>query len=267
MKNKNVLLIMLIGFCLLAVSGVAAGTLIPLNERAKEKGRMDNAPVMEEAGGDIALSAPGLEKIMFVRYKKGFVKPPKTGAAKKPKSQCYGFLARGLAWKELPITCVVHPDLMALTASDPISSAFETWDEAVGENLFSECMPDSAATWDGDKPDGRNEFVFEDYPEEGVIGVAVVWGYFSGPPAKREIIEFDVLFDTDFEWGNAAINSEVMDLQNIATHEIGHGLGLADMYESVCIEVTMYGYSGEGDIEKRTLEPADVKGLQKLYEN
>ncbi|NIP29559.1 MAG: peptidase M10A and M12B matrixin and adamalysin, partial [Candidatus Dadabacteria bacterium] len=64
----------------------------------------------------------------------------------------------------------------------------------------------------------------------GVIAVTVIWGYFSGPPSIREIVEFDVLFDTDFTWGNATVNPTLMDLQNIATHEIGHGAGLGDLY-------------------------------------
>lgn len=93
----------------------------------------------------------------------------------------------------------------------------------------------------------------------------MVWGYFSGPPDLREILEFDVLFDTDFVWGDASQNPEVMDLQNIATHEIGHGAGLGDVYASACSEVTMYGLSGYGELTKRTLENPDVIGLRTLY--
>jgi predicted Zn-dependent protease len=55
-----------------------------------------------------------------------------------------------------------------------------------------------------------------------------------------------------------------MDLQNIATHEIGYGIGLADIYD--CDLETMYGYSGEGDIVKRDLYDGDITELQKLYE-
>ncbi len=81
----------------------------------------------------------------------------------------------------------------------------------------------------------------------------------------REILEFDVLFDNDYPWGNGQEDGSVMDLQNIATHELGHGLGLDDVYDSSCAEVTMYGYSELGEIDKRTLEASDIEGLLKLY--
>jgi len=83
--------------------------------------------------------------------------------------------------------------------------------------------------------------------------------------AGKKIVEFDMLFDTDFAWGNAEINSSLMDLQNIATHELGHAVGLNDIYSTSCSYVTMYGYSKEGDVEKRTLEQPDITGLQKIY--
>jgi len=114
--------------------------------------------------------------------------------------------------------------------------------------------------------------VFANYDDPDVIAVTIIWGYFSGKPSDRRIIEFDILFDTDFNWGDTGETSEsqlgntsVMDLWNIATHEIGHGLGLSDLYESTCTEVTMYGYSQEGETKKRTLDQADITAIQKLY--
>ena len=73
------------------------------------------------------------------------------------------------------------------------------------------------------------------------------------------------MFDTDWTWGDAIIDLTKMDLQNIATHELGHGVGLGDVYDTVCSAVTMYGYSDYGEIQKRTLEQPDIKGLLTLY--
>ena len=103
--------------------------------------------------------------------------------------------------------------------------------------------------------------MFGDYSQSGVIAVASIWiNRFT-----RQIVECDILFDTDFTWGNAEFDPTVMDLQNIATHELGHALNLADIYDSTKSYLTMYGYSNNGDIEKRTLAAGDIAGIQKIY--
>ncbi len=56
-----------------------------------------------------------------------------------------------------------------------------------------------------------------------------------------------------------------MSIQNIATHEIGNTLILKDLYRDELSEMTMYGYSVYGDIEKRSLEARDIAGLHELY--
>jgi predicted Zn-dependent protease len=73
------------------------------------------------------------------------------------------------------------------------------------------------------------------------------------------------MFDNvDFAWDNTGAPG-VMDIQNIATHEIGHGLGLADLYDDKWSEQTMYGYADNGETKKQTLEYGDIAGIQALY--
>jgi hypothetical protein len=215
-----------------------------------------------------------LSKIKFIHYKKGYGKPEGTpGKGNNNKdSECYEFLRKGVKWLS-PVSLVVHPALEE-KVDGAIGLSRETWREATPEGLFGSYEISDDADWDDerDQTDGRNELSFGDYPQDGVIAVTVVWGYFGGPPDQREIIEFDILFDTDFNWGNAGPTNEgglgdtdFMDLENIATHELGHGLGLGDIYTDTCSEVTMYGYSTEGETKKRTLEGPDIAGIQELY--
>jgi predicted Zn-dependent protease len=59
-----------------------------------------------------------------------------------------------------------------------------------------------------------------------------------------------------------------MDLQNIATHELGHGFGLADLYNTQSqtqILQTMYGYASLGETMKRDLASGDIAGIRALY--
>ncbi len=248
---KRLISILIISLLVFSVGSISLPA--PVNERAKENSKA--AP-------------PGLEKVVFIHYKKGLGKPPWAGGGKK-ESKCYDFLAKWAKWKDLPVDYVIDPDnpdgLTEDFVTSAISAGAEEWDAHTSAELFGNYSIDHNATWDSDAPDGRNENVFGDYPEEGVIAVTVVWGYFSGPPQTREIIEFDILYDTDFTWGNATVDPTVMDLRNIATHEIGHGAGLADLYDTVCAEETMYGYSEYGETKKRDLNTGDIAGIQKLY--
>ena len=199
-----------------------------------------------------------LEKAVFIHHKDNFAKPINPNVKRTP--ACYGFLSKGAKLKSTQ-SLVIQPNINGQT----IMTSANTWDTQTSSSLISDYTTDQNANWDGSLPDGRNELSFGNYDEAGVIAITVAWGYFSGAPSTKEIVEFDILFDTDYTWGDASISPEVMDLENIATHEIGHGLGLKDVYEDSCGAVTMYGYSDNGDIAKRTLEPQDITGLRTLY--
>ena len=251
----------------LVLSVTATAMLIPIAQQAKDKAvAPDNSPVIEETVEGWTLMPSGLERFVFVHY----AKPPWAGEGKgKKEVECYDFLGKGVKWKDLPTDYVINPTnqygLSEIFIINAIVNGTGEWDLNTSTTLFNDYTIDPTANWDTDAPDGRNEFSFNDYPQTDVIAVAVVWGYYIGNPAKREIIEFDVLFNTDYTWGDADIDASVMDLQNIATHEIGHGIGLGDIYDSACSEVTMYGYSVYGETKKRTLDPPDITGIQELY--
>jgi hypothetical protein len=194
-----------------------------------------------------------IDKITFIHYRDGTVK----GVGKAVKGPaCYKLM--GIKWQALPISYVINPAV----DENAIAAATAEWDKHTGANLFGEYTVDPSANFD-EYPDGRNEYSYGDYSQSGVIAVTRVWYTRYG----KQIVEYDVMFDTDFIWGDATVTSTVMDLQNIATHETGHGVGLADVYQSACSEVTMYGYSDYGETKKRTLEQPDITGLQKLYGN
>ena len=174
---------------------------------------------------------------------------------------------RGMKWKSLPVSYVINPrnpfGLSEEFVTSAISAAAEEWDYHTSAELFDDKY--SVDYNESVGRDGRNALVFGDYDREGVVAVAYVWGYFTAPPEDRYIIEFDVMFDIDYVWGNADENPNVMDLQNVATHEIGHGIGLDDLYGRNASEETMYGYTTYGETKKRTLHTGDIAGVQYLY--
>lgn len=195
--------------------------------------------------------------------------PAKGGGGKPGSTACYGFLAKDTRWK------ITEPYILEATNSSGLSTEYiasasaasmYTWDNQISFNLFGGRVEGTVDGADTTTPDGKNEIYFGSIADPGVIAVTISWGYFSGPTFARELIEYDMIFDdVDFRWGDADLDPTVMDFQNIATHELGHAAGLADLYTSSCTPETMYGYASEGETNKRDLNSGDITGIKKLY--
>ncbi len=216
-----------------------------------------------------------LSKVSFIHYRRGYTppqlptdvlnyaKPSGAGGS----SACYGFIASGARWKQTENFIVNPTNLEGLDQNylyNTYLGATDLWDNQVAFDIFGSSASDSAATFDFNATDNKNVVKFGPYSDANVIAVTNVWGYFYGNPKTRELIEWDMLMNNAFNWGTG--ENDKMDLANIATHELGHAAGLGDIYDTTCSDVTMYGYASEGEINKRTLESADITGITKLYQ-
>ena len=213
-----------------------------------------------------ATSKPQLEKITFVHYIKGSQGKPTWDE----NATDYKLIAGGIRWKILPIKYNISLYLKPSNLTEDfvisaINNASETWDSYVDTNLYEMQGITYEPVILGD---GNNTVGWGALPEN-VIAVTHLWYN----PATKEIVEFDIVFNTLYKWGNAdpdndgiAENSSVVDLQNIATHEFGHN-GLDDLRPLKDSELTMYFASYYGEIKKRTLGIGDVLGIQRLYGN
>lgn len=200
-----------------------------------------------------------LDKTTFIHYKDGTAKiagNTAKGAA------CYKLM--GVKWNTLPVSYAINPTnwdgLPEGVVTEAISTAAETWDDSTSAEIFNDIYTVDLSAQYGIQ-NYQNAIAFGYNLDTNVIAVTSVWYTRVG----KSIVEFDMLFNDQYIWGDATTNTAAMDLQNIATHELGHGVGLGDIYSSACSTVTMYGYSNNGEISKRTLEQPDIAGLQKLY--
>ena len=241
---------------------------------------IDKAREVSPAIADEGLKAPPefvaqlpenkLTKIVFIRYAPGFQKgktcnndgicdsDEKGWCADCKKegdiseTSCYGFLAGSKPrwnWTE----DYIYNDG---SLSGPFSDAVAIWENPVSGDIFGAGNSGSGYTWG--VYDYVNSISSGDYPEEGVLAVTAIW--FRG----KNIYEYDIMFDTDYAWGDVTINPNVFDLPTVALHELGHGAGLGDLYDVACKDNVMYGYISLGE-EKRILVDGDIIGIQKLY--
>lgn len=194
--------------------------------------------------------------------------PADCGGSLSNSSSCYAFLASGAKWKTLE-PYIVDPrnsrNLDETFVRANLALNVDKWESAAKFNILGDEISGFVDGADTISPDNKNEVYFGSIAEPGAIAVTIIWGIFGGPPKARELVEWDQVYDdVDFDWSS---NSELgrMDWENIATHELGHSVGLADLYTSECSEQTMFGYADYGETKKRTLEIGDITGIGRLY--
>jgi hypothetical protein len=227
-----------------------------------------------------------LEGYAFVDYKEGFGKP--TGCnyngvcqgwedatcddcagGAEPDSSCYGFLAKGARWRVIEPFIVNPENSRGLSGSfvlNNLAKDIVKWENASGKEILGlGSLTSTTLSADYVSPDNKNEVYFADIADRNAIAITVVWGIFRGPPSGRELVEWDQVYDdVDFDWSSTGVAGK-MDFENIATHELGHSVGLGDLYEGKCSQETMYGYATEGETKKRSLESGDIAGVKELY--
>lgn len=265
MKRKIIAVSFVLGLMLLMAGFVVAEN----NDQSKDKNSFiekygswgEDAPFGEYASYT-KYHGNGIYSVVHEVRADDFVKPTKPEKPvhlnkhgkpdKNDESSFYELM--GVKWFSIP-NYAIADNLPFGVITDSIS----TWDDATTFNLFGESN-NNVGNGFGDS-DGINSFTKGDYPVDGVIAVCRTYYYLS----NNQIVEFDIMFDEDFVWGNSDVSSDVMDYQNIATHELGHAFGLLDLYKAEMSEQTMFGYSGYNDIKKRTLASGDIAGIQALY--
>jgi hypothetical protein len=219
-----------------------------------------------------------LSKKVFIHYKKPRGKPDNRGKKPKPSAEdegSYTYIARGMKWKTTE-NYFFNPEGAPDFSSSAISEAMATWDVEVSFDIFGSLTDVVGATVNEDV-DGDNVIIFADLNDfpwlnigdpSGVIAVTLVWGFYNAPPRFREIVEVDMIFNTsgNWIWEHAGYEGDpVMDVLNIAVHEIGHATGMGDLYDTTASLETMYGYSHIGEIIKQDLYNGDIAGIRNLY--
>lgn len=188
-------------------------------------------------------------------------------------SSCYAFLANGASWKQSEPWVVDPTNPSGLNEAEVVSildAAITKWEDAADGNVDGTVSTDilgegsvSSGFMIAGESDGINGVQFG-VLDDNTIGVTVVWGIFGGRPAGRELLEWDQVYNTRYAWNTNGAAGD-MDFESIATHELGHSVGLGDLYQAECADETMYGYGFFGDTKARSLNSGDIAGISELY--
>ena len=216
-----------------------------------------------------------VEGLAIIHRKDNAARP---SGARPAKTACYTYLAKGAKWKTIEswVTNPTNARSLDLTAVfNLLNGGITKWEDAtdgaVGNSAGVDVLGSGSTTTevlvaDTVSPDNKNEVYFADIVDSNAIAVTIVWGIFGGPISGRQLVEWDQVYDdTTFDWSaeSAGVVGK-MDFDNIATHELGHSVGMGDLYNT-CVDETMYGYSSNAETRKRDLNNGDISGVNSLY--
>jgi Matrixin len=155
-----------------------------------------------------------------------------------------------------------------------VAAGFATWEAVPTASVAFQFVGFTSAVPFDD--DGISTFGFDAQPDlDRVLGATS----FVVDRLTGEIVESDVFFNSIFTWSTAAAgDASRFDLQSVATHEIGHfvGLGHSAIGETeirpdggrrvIASGAVMFPISlGRGITADRTLQPDDIAGVSDLY--
>jgi hypothetical protein len=144
-----------------------------------------------------------------------------------------------------------------------IEAAANMWDDAVAQNLFADSnlvTITESANINTDTKDGYNTHGWKPITD----GLAVSRTFYSTTKVGGyyPAVESDVTYDSDYNW---ATNGGNYDVQSVAAHELGHTIGLGDLYGKPeytgDTDQVMHYYTGV----KHTLGVGDRTGATLLY--
>lgn len=201
------------------------------------------------------------------------------------------FRLMGYRWNKLDpqIQLYLNPtnmpaDLTSTSSQDAISNAANTWDNAVGSNLFKDTntvIVDENKVVDdpfssSPKKDGYNVHGWKSFGNS-FVALNRWWTDGTRNNGYYNIIESDTWYNLDYGWTTDLSTAETtskMDLQSVALHELGHCIGLGDLYSTTYggvlpptdartrdFDQVMNLYNGP----QRLLGNGDITGAQTLY--
>jgi len=143
-----------------------------------------------------------------------------------------------------------------------VTASAETWNAAFAQFVF-DYGGTANLTNRGKQPDGNN-VIYVGNASSSLAYTTLWFNFHTG-----EMLENDTVISVDknsIHWSCDPLpQAGKYDVQSVITHELGHFLFLDDITDPGCRSLTMYGAGYWNNIGPRSLEAADICGIQALY--
>lgn len=165
-----------------------------------------------------------------------------------------------------PTPTVVHPlSTFDSSSKTAMTNAAAQWNNAgagtlvtIGSNTSNNTYPNKNSKNEVSKGyRGTNEYLMQANPTT----TSWVWTGDSNTWYSHTLNEVDIDVNISYAWGNNG-SSNLYDVGQVFTHELGHLLGL---HHSNVSGATMWSGSAPGETYKRTIEADDKQGILHLY--
>jgi len=195
-----------------------------------------------------------------------------------PKSPSYGIHAAG-GWKQLPISFRIG-NTMQKDQKNLLESAIKKWEWAVGKKLFKfdgvqngvdgDSFPNLYSSLNDTINGNYLDFNWEKTGKPNEVLATTIWQ--NAPTDESYIDTSDIRYNTQLYLIGDSLKltsdgtKEVVDMESLALHELGHLLGLAHVEEKVDSDSIMNPqlYIGEG-LVTRKFSRGDLTRIQSIY--
>ena len=161
---------------------------------------------------------------------------------------------------------MVREGLTTTNVTKAISSASNTWDAASNQNLFADSSLVIANPYvSGDAYNKINTINWKPLSTNcNVLAYARTYYRSTKVDGYYSTIESDIVLNSNYGWRTSSTGTKI-DTESILLHEMGHTLGLGDLYGKTEFKYdtdqVMHYYNGQ----QRTLGNGDKTGIWALY--